>query len=196
MDAIILSIPSNYRVLNKQNKTVGKLNYNQILSRMFFEIQPDIKVFNSIKLDISKTINIIQKFIRDYNSKIEFFNDIKSKLVNSAFVKCSVKFAQLNPDKIGVEVTNSKTIYFFIRKDQYKIHFEVFFNHQLETEPFECVLNVFDCNNPILNASGSFDYVFESLSQLIPNDKEIYLDYIDNSSQYGISERTFAKSWL
>lgn len=197
-----LDIPNDTEaIINRQTNEIT-LSMDKIRSRMIYEAQPTNKVFNSTKLDLSKIDDVIKKFISDFKEKKDIFLDkenpidtvelIKNMVVS--FGKCTANLLLINPEKIGIEVTTSKTLYFFARKGNYKIHLESFFEHQLENEQFELVLNVFDNKGPVLSTSGNPTSVIKAMNDLFTQEhKTSYLDYIENSSFYAVSSGHFTQ---
>jgi hypothetical protein len=193
---LVLDVPQiNTIVKNEKHEFV--LNNEHVKNCLIFENQPrKNKMLNTNRLDINKVLPLIDKLSLDYSSKSPLFSEIKVTTIINAFSKITSNLLLFNPDKIGLELTNSGTLYFFLAKNDVKIHFETFFKHNIEGQPFECVVNAFELRKPILSLNGSFSKVMNELKSVLPSSENNYLNFIKNSSSYGISSRIITESWL
>lgn len=195
---IALEIPHTQNFIQNENMEIV-LNDVHVKNLIIFENQPrKNKVFNSNKLDINKALPLIDKFVSDFKINFRLFEDFKLENVISAFAKTVSNLLLYSPEKIGVELTKSRTLYIFSVVSNFKIHFEIFFSHNIEDEPYECVVNIFENRTLVLNKNGSFSEVIKEMEELIPTNskKEIYLNYINNNSSYGISSRIITEGWI
>lgn len=195
---IALEIPPTQNFIQNENMEIV-LNEEHVKNFVIFENQPrKNKVFNSNKLDINRVLPLIDKFINDFKINFRQFEEVKFETVISAFAKTISKILLYNPDKIGVELTKSGTLYVYSVISNYKIHFEIFFNHNIDDEPFECVVNMFENRSLVLNKNGGFSEVIKEMEELIPvaSNEELYLNYINNNSSYGISSRFITEDWI
>ena len=174
---IALEIPHTQNFIQNENMEIV-LNDVHVKNLIIFENQPrKNKVFNSNKLDINKALPLIDKFVSDFKINFRLFEDFKLENVISAFAKTVSNLLLYSPEKIGVELTKSRTLYIFSVVSNFKIHFEIFFSHNIEDEPYECVVNIFENRTLVLNKNGSFSEVIKEMEELIPTNskKEISL---------------------
>jgi hypothetical protein len=192
----VLAVPSSHTMIsNAQHEYV--INLEHVKNYMIFECQPrKNKMFNSNRMDFVKVAPLIDKFISDFSIKKDSFLQIKTELLIQAFAKITARLMLLTPDKIGVELTKSGTLYLFVQVDGLKIHFETFFDHDLKDEQYECVVNVYQNRTQVLSTSGSYSKAVKDLDTVLPSKKDIYLNYIPNNSSYGISSRLVTEEWV
>jgi hypothetical protein len=145
----------------KNSKTLSYLDYlNTQIKHRFVDSKP---IFRS-KLDMEKFSPLIIKFAEDTFKHFKDKANDKEYLesISKAFVISSIKLSKLNFEKIGVE-SNKDSVYFFAKKGNLNIHYEIYINHQLEKEQFEVVLNIFQDRKQFLSISGGENFIFNKL---------------------------------
>jgi len=110
---------------------------------------------------------VLDALLADYGKELDLKADIVKTLngtaLRKAFVFVAAYFTSNQANKIGVEITNSKTLYFHAIIGEKHYHFEVYLEDKLES-----VVNIFENNKQVYNNSGSiYDLVGDKNKETI-----------------------------
>lgn len=143
---------------NKDNIYTKITAYNlieQFITSKFSEMK-------SLVSELTKT------FIDGVISKIDHFNFSSQEtvhLVFNSFIKTISNLLLMNPDKLGLEVTNEGTLYYKYVKNNFDLHIETHFYYEdLEDD---LVVSLFKNDEARLNIAGSINEVFPQIKNFI-----------------------------
>src|SRR4030095_9608028 len=95
-----------------------------------YEINASIKIFDVFKYG--------NKFEEEYLRKVDegIYNPDERELHKQLFLSTIHQLLILEPDKIGIELTNDDSIYFTLFKNEYIFFIEHYFNAEADDDDF------------------------------------------------------------
>lgn len=128
---------------------------DQFIISKFSELQ-------SLVSELTKT------FIDGVISKFDHFNFNSQEtvhLVFNSFIKTISNLLSMNPERLGLEVTNEGTLYYNFKKQDFDLHIETHFYY--ENLEDDLVVSLFKNDEPRLNIAGSLNEVFPQIKSFI-----------------------------
>lgn len=120
-------------------------------------------------------IKLEQSFLKQLNDNVELFKDQsrfslqeKMKISAEAILDCM-------PDKISLQLTEERSIFYTIIKDDLKIYFQHFLFEEFD-ECDEAIISIFIGNDNVLNYAGEFSEVINEYSRFMMTSKILKSD--------------------
>ncbi|MGD9493607.1 MAG: hypothetical protein AB7V36_09670 [Bacteroidales bacterium] len=121
---------------------------------------------------------LIDKIVEDYvNSlvlKLESDVNFQSSAYNNVFIIVAAELLKLNPKFLGVEISNSNSIFFNAKFLDLTAHFEAFIDFDSNT--FDIVLNAYKGSEHVLSILGNLAESIENIKSFMPSDSAILLE--------------------
>lgn len=121
---------------------------------------------------------LLDKIVEDYvNSlmlKLESDINFQSSAYNNVFIIVAAELLKLNPKFLGVEISNSNSIFFNAEIFDISAHFEAFID--FESNTFDIVLNAYKGREHVLSILGNLSESINNLKSFLPSDSAVLLE--------------------
>ena len=145
-------------------------------------------------------INILKNNIENsFNDEINKVTLFSKSTVEKAFYDVIYNFAVINPSHSGVEIASDNSLFIYAKLNDFKIHFELLSDDDIENSYNMVALNVFDKTSHVLSKLVDISDAFKHIRSLLSNNSNynslVNTEISQNLNAY-LSKRNTTKSEL
>lgn len=183
---IPLHIPTNINALPLNGKSIEYVvNDRSFQNNFWVNIAPINSASKTGKINFVLIKKFVGEFFVQLDKKRDFFSEVSLLTLLKYFVDGSAELLSLNPNSISVELTSATSIFFFAKKEDHNIYFEIFFDEN-SGKFSDAVVNVYKNKSQCFAINGSINYVVKKIDDFLKPTSHNYYQYFQ--STYGISD--------
>lgn len=151
---------------------------DKLKNNLWKKIAPVNTLLNKHKVNFEQVKSLVLDFFSELLQKNQRFSNVNPAELVAYFIKGSKNLLEYNPEKISVELTSARSIYFFAKVGSNNVYYEMFFDDA--TGKFATTaVNIYENKSQKLAISGSLKKVADELEEhLTDNSADNYITYI------------------